>query len=143
MKFAGRSAFLSFLISVLALSLSAQQAATAAAPTTVVPHLVNFSGKAADAQGKPISGTTGVTFTIYKDQYEGAPLWLETQNVQADKAGSFTAQLGATKSDGLPLDLFGSGEARRLGVRVTTDMQRPSSRGGRSPTWRSRLYESD
>ena len=82
------------------------------------PRLVNFSGKAADAQGKAISGVAGVTFAIYKDQYEGAPLWLETQNIQADPKGNYTIQLGATKPDGLPLDLFNSGEARWLGVRV-------------------------
>jgi hypothetical protein len=80
--------------------------------------LVNFSGKAADAQGKAISGVAGVTFAIYKDQYEGVPLWLETQNIQADPKGNYTIQLGATKPDGLPLDLFNSGEARWLGVRV-------------------------
>ena len=83
-----------------------------------VPRLVNFSGKTSDVQGKPISGITGVTFAIYKGQYEGAPLWIETQNVAVDAKGNFTAQLGATKSAGLPLDLFSSGEARWLGVRV-------------------------
>jgi hypothetical protein len=56
-----------------------QQPATG--PSGVVPQLVNFSGKAVDAQGKTIAGIAGVTFAIYKDQYEGAPLWMETQNV--------------------------------------------------------------
>jgi hypothetical protein len=38
-----------------------------------------------DLQGKSISGRiAGVTFAISKDQYEGTPLWLETQNVTAD-----------------------------------------------------------
>ena len=95
---------------------SAQQ--VVASPTPVVPRLVNFSGKAADAQGKAIFGIAGVTFAIYKDQYEGTPQWLETQNVTADNKGNYTAQLGATRPQGLPLDLFSSGEARWLGVRV-------------------------
>ena len=90
-----------------------------------MPHLVSFSGRATDEHSKPISGTTGVTFAIYRDQYEGAPLWLETQNVQADKAGNFTAQLGASKSAGLPLDLFSSGEARWLGVRINGGEEQP------------------
>jgi hypothetical protein len=51
---------------------SAQQTVTQSTP--VVPRLVNFSGKAADTQGKAISGIAGVTFAIYKDQYDGAPL---------------------------------------------------------------------
>ena len=91
----------------------------------VVPRLVSFSGKAADTQGKAISGIAGVTFAIYKEQVGGAPLWLETQNVQADAKGNYTAQLGATKADGLPLDLFTSGEARWLGVRVNGAEEQP------------------
>ena len=39
------------------------------------------------------------------------------QNV-TDNKGNYTAQLGATRPQGLPLDLFSSGEARWLGVRV-------------------------
>jgi len=50
----------------------------------VVPRLVNYSGKAVDAQGKTLMGVAGVTFAIYKEQTDGAPLWLETQNAQAD-----------------------------------------------------------
>jgi hypothetical protein len=90
-----------------------------------VPRLVNFSGKATDAQRRSISGATGVTFSIYKEQYEGSPLWMETQNVQADKSGNYTAQLGATKSEGLPIELFSSGEARWLGVRVNGGEEQP------------------
>jgi len=49
-----------------------------------------------DPSGKPHAGIAGITFAIYKDQHEGAPLWLETQNVQADVKGNYTVQLGAT-----------------------------------------------
>jgi hypothetical protein len=66
-----------------------------------------------------------VTFAIYRDQYEGTPLWMETQNVQADAKGTYTAQLGATGSDGLPLELFSSGEARWLGVTVNGGQEHP------------------
>jgi hypothetical protein len=38
---------------------------------------------------------------------------LETQNVTADNKGGCTAQLGASKSEGLPLDLFTSGVGDR------------------------------
>jgi hypothetical protein len=91
----------------------------------VVPRLVNYSGKALDAQGRPLSGIAGVTFSIYKDEYDGAPLWLETQNVQADSKGNYAIQLGATKPEGLPLELFTSGEARWLGVRVNSGEEQP------------------
>jgi hypothetical protein len=109
---------------LLATALKAQQAATSST-TAVVPQLVNYSGKATDAQGKPIAGIAGITFSIYKDQYEGAPLWMETQNVNADSRGNYTVQLGATSAEGLPLDLFTSGEARWLGVRVNGGEEQP------------------
>lgn len=92
------------------LLLNAQQPSATA--TATVPRLVSFSGRAVDAQRKPVSGIAGVTFTIYKDRYDGAPLWMETQNVQADSKGNYSIQLGATKADGLPVELFASGEAR-------------------------------
>jgi hypothetical protein len=105
-------------------SLHAQQSSSSQS-SAVVPRLVNFSGKAADAQGKAISGIAGAAFAIYKDQYEGAALWLETQNLQPDAKGNYTIQLGDTKPDGLPLDLFSSGEARWLGVTVNGGQEQP------------------
>jgi hypothetical protein len=113
-----------FAILAFPLFLNAQQRAQSAT-AAVVPRLVSFSGKAVDAQGKPLSGTTGITLSIYKDQTDGAPLWMETQNVQADGRGNYSIQLGATKSDGLPVELFASGEARWLGVRVNGGEEQP------------------
>jgi hypothetical protein len=94
-------------------------------PSTGVPRLVNFSGKAIDAQGKTLIGIAGVTFAIYADQFDGAPLWMETQNVQADTKGNYSVQLGATKPDGLPLDLFTSSQARWLGVTTNGGEEQP------------------
>jgi hypothetical protein len=105
-------------------SLSAQQSNSSVSAGSV-PRLVNFSGNATDAQGKSVSGTAGVTFAIYKDQSGGGPLWLETQTVRADSKGNYTVQLGATQPEGIPLDLFSSGEARWLGVRVNGAEEQP------------------
>src|SRR5260370_40388431 len=104
--------------SLLFCSLLNAQPSASSQLSAAVPRLVNFSGRAADAQGKPISGIAGVTFAIYKDQYEGAPLWLETQNIQADAKCNYTPQLGSSKPDALPLDLFSSGAARMPGVTI-------------------------
>ncbi len=82
-----------------------------------VPTLVNFSGVLPDATGKPVGNTVGVTFSFYKEQLGGAPLWTETQNVQLDRSGHYSVMLGASKSAGLPAELFVSGEARWLGIR--------------------------
>jgi len=118
MRFTRYSLCASLMILVLSSVLNAQQPAPPAGSSAVVPRLVNFSGRATDVQGKPVSGIAGITFAVYKGQNDGAPLWTETQNVQADSRGNYTVQLGATKSGGLPLELFTSGEARWLGVRV-------------------------
>ena len=60
--------------------------------------------------------TVGVTFALYAEQTGGAPLWLETQNVTPDANGRYTVYLGANHANGVPLNLFASGEARWLGV---------------------------
>jgi hypothetical protein len=99
--------------------------APAQQPGSVVPTLVNFSGTLVDINGKPISGLAGVSFYLYKDQQGGAPLWIETQNIQPDKFGHYTVTLGATKSQGLPTDLFASGEARWLGVQAEGQSEQP------------------
>jgi hypothetical protein len=124
MTTAARRLFSFCLVASLLVCLAAAQS-PAPAQSAVVPRLVNFTGKATDAQGKPITGIAGITFSIYTDQYEGAPLWLETQNVTADSKGNYTVQLGATKPDGLPLDLFTSGEARWLGVTINGGQEQP------------------
>jgi hypothetical protein len=119
-----RSRILLLASALLCLWLNAQQPAWSA-ESAAVPRLMNFSGRATDAQGKAISGIVGVTFAIYKDQYEGSPLWLETQSITADAKGNYSVQLGATKPNGLPLDLFSSGQARWLGVTVSGGPEQP------------------
>jgi hypothetical protein len=90
-----------------------------------VPTLVSFTGILTADSGRPLSGTVGVTFYLYKDQEGGAPLWLETQNVQGDKAGHYMVELGATKPAGLPVDLFTSGQAQWLGIQISGQSERP------------------
>src|SRR5580698_908313 len=124
MTFPRRTLSILLASSLLCCFLSAQQANVSQSPV-IVPRLVNFSGRAVDAQGKVVAGSAGITFAIYSQQYEGVPLWLETQNVQPDSKGNYTVQLGVTKSDGLPLQLFSSGEARWLGVRVNGGEEQP------------------
>ena len=80
--------FLTVLLVGGVLAMRAQQSAD----NTVVPQLVKFSGVLLDGTGKPLTGIVGVTFSLYKDQQGGAPLWMETQNVQPDNTGHlFTA----------------------------------------------------
>jgi hypothetical protein len=127
-RYGAREDFVKLIMSVIAgllLSpfLHAQQELPRGAGA--VPRLVNFSGKALDAQGKPLPGVNSFRFAIYRDQFEGAPLWAESQNAAADAEGAYTVQLGATDSEGLPFNLFSSAEARWLGVSVNGGSEQP------------------
>ena len=106
-------------------SAQTQPANGAAAKASVVPNFVRFSGTAKDLNGAPLSGTVGVTFALYENQQGGVPLWLETQNVSPDKNGHYSVSLGATKPQGIPLDLFSSGQARWLGVQIEGQAEQP------------------
>jgi hypothetical protein len=101
---------------ILCATATAAVAQSTSGTSEAVPRLVKYSGVVKDDAGRPKTGVVAVTFALYKDQNGGAPLWLETQNVQTDNKGSYTALLGSTKPDGLPADLFSSNEARWLGV---------------------------
>src|SRR6267142_5420351 len=94
------------------------QAPREVVPALPVPRLVKFAGTMKDELGKSRTGVVGVTFAIYKEQEGGAALWLETQNVELDEQGRYTVLLGSSKNEGLPLELFTSGESRWLGVQV-------------------------
>jgi hypothetical protein len=111
--------FLSIVLSLAA------QAASSSAASAVVPPIVNFSGVLTDVNGKPLTGTVGVTFLLYQEQQGAAPLWMETQNVQVDKGGHYSVALGSTSSQGLPATLFASGVARWLGVQVQGQAEQP------------------
>jgi hypothetical protein len=94
----------------------AQQSTVVPSSNIVVPAVTKFAGILTDGNGKPISGITGVTFSLYKDEQGGATLWMETQNVTPDKNGHYSVVLGSASGHGLPSELFASGEARWLGV---------------------------
>jgi hypothetical protein len=107
-----------------AVSLCAQQAASAAA-NAVVPPVVKFSGVLTDVNSKALTGTVGVTFSLYNEAQGGVALWVETQNVNPDKAGHYSVMLGSTTSQGIPAELFVSGEARWLGVQAQGQTEQP------------------
>src|SRR6516162_2839533 len=101
-------------------SLTAPGGATASG---AVPNLIKYSSVLKDGSGAVITALSGVTFLIYKDEQGGAPLWMETQNVQPDKAGRYAVQLGAVSKDGLPPDVFMTGEARWLAVQIGNEAE--------------------
>jgi len=84
------------------------------AQTSVVPRLVEFSGTVKDAQGTR-APTGWESLSLFTRRTERRASWLETQTVQADAQGHYTVSLGATSANGVPQELFISGEARWLG----------------------------
>ncbi|MGD0179180.1 MAG: hypothetical protein ABSC15_05135 [Terriglobales bacterium] len=119
MKLRACFVIVSFLVAVVCTT-QAQTAASNSSPTsTQVPRLIKFSGLAQDESKKPLSGVVGITFSLYKDQQGGSPLWVETQNVQVDASGHYTAMLGSASAEGVPLSLFSSGEAHWISTQVS------------------------
>ena len=90
-----------------------------------VPRLVKFSGTLTDAGGRALGGAIGVTFALYEEERGGVPLWMETQNVQADGKGRYTTMLGSTRNDGIPAEVFASGPGRWLGVQPQGEAEGP------------------
>lgn len=93
------------------IELPAQQA-TGYLSINVVPPLVKFGGVLVDGDGEPLTGTTGVTFSLYKDRQGGASLWVETQSVRPDGSGRYSVMLGSASGQGLPSYLFAGAEPR-------------------------------
>ncbi len=104
-----------FLVTILlTLCAFAQETATS------VPNLIRYGGTLKNVQGSAsVAPTTvGVTFSIYKQQEGGSPVWQEVQNVTPDANGLYSVLLGSTTSTGLPDDLFAQQEQRWLTVQV-------------------------
>ena len=91
----------------------------------IVPPVVKFGGVLSDANGKPTTGTVGLTFSLYTEAQGGAALWVETQNVTPDRTGHYSVMLGSTTSQGIPANVFASGEARWLGVQAQGQTEQP------------------
>ena len=80
----------------------------------VIPQQVRFSGTLPNRAGD----TVEAVFRIYSNPEGGEPLWTETQKISVAQDGSYSVFLGAVNTSGLPQSVFGSGQARWLGVAV-------------------------
>jgi len=100
----------------LGMAQEVQQSSSPAA-TATVPRLIRITGSVRDGAGEPLTGSVGITLSLYKDGNDQVAVWQEIQSVQLDSAGRYTVLLGATTEGGLPLEMFTASEARWLGVR--------------------------
>ena len=83
---------------------------------SAAPRLIRYNGVYHNSSQQAQSGATGVTFSIYREQFDGTPLWSEIQNVQPGKDGSYSVLLGSSRADGMPIDLFATAEPRWLEI---------------------------
>jgi trimeric autotransporter adhesin len=121
-----RTCFVVSFVSVVVCLTVAQTAAPNSSPAaTQVPRLIKFSGVAKDDTRNRPAGVVGVTFSLYKDEQGGSPLWVETQNVQIDATGHYTVMLGWASADGVPLSLFSSAEAHWISTQVSGQPEQP------------------
>ena len=117
MKTGKRVFFLLSLLTSVALVCHAQCTKGTTACASGVPHFVKFNGTLKNLVGLSPQGTViSIRFVIYADSTGGTPLWSEVQNAQVDSVGHFDVVLGANSSEGIPMDLFTSGEPRWLSV---------------------------
>jgi hypothetical protein len=104
----------SFLL--MAGTVSAQCNDNASDCAKVVPHFVKFSGTLKNSVTVPPNGVVPIRFVIYSTSTGGTPLWQEIQNTKVDPQGHFDVMLGATAGEGVPMELFASGEPRWLDI---------------------------
>lgn len=69
--------------------------------------------------------TANLTFAIYKDQEGGQPVWQESQNVELDASGHYSALLGFASPYGMPSAIFLNSDAQWLGVRINDGPEFP------------------
>src|SRR5690348_1912168 len=107
-----------FGIPVLSLFCSTALLAQTTPPTatTTVPRLVRINSSFHPANGSAASTIESAVLTIYPSETGGTSLWQETQNIAVDSDGHYSALLGSTRNEGLPVELFATGQPRWLGV---------------------------
>lgn len=82
---------------------------------TSFPRVIRIAGTIARPVDTPSSIET-ITFAIYADETGGTPLWQESQTVVVDRTGAYSALLGSTVPDGLPIEIFSTNDARWLSI---------------------------
>jgi len=115
-----RCAVVLFLCCILAPWVSSADTAS-----TTIPRLIRVSGILTDINNIPRAGTFSVHFLVYQLQEGGTPLWSEIQSVTTGTDGSYSILLGNTLPEGIPADVFRTGEARWLALQVDSEAELP------------------
>jgi len=84
----------------------------------VTPRVLTLRGVLRDHNGQRLAGVVGVLFALYEQQENGASLWQQVQNVQADNQGRFTTNLDWTADGLIHPELLRPGKELWLGRQV-------------------------
>lgn len=93
---------------------------------TSVPRIIRLAGRLQPGDGRPLAEVEIVTVRIYADESGDTVLWQETHSVTPDADGRYAVLLGSTQPDGVPIEVFRSGEARWVG----TTLEQPGEEEG-------------
>jgi hypothetical protein len=118
----------SVLAAALWTGVTAALPVTAFAQTTasVAPTLIPVSGQLLTAGGQPRTGNVLLVISLYEDEGDMAPRWIEHQAVTLDADGRYSVNFGSTRVEGLPTDLFtGADPTRWIGVAVENEAEQP------------------
>jgi hypothetical protein len=114
------------LILLIAVAVAPPQQADAQSSSTSAPTLLPIKGELRAADGRPRTDTVLLVLALYDRQDDSAPRWIEQQAVKPDADGRYTVQFGATREEGLPMDLFtGPVGPRWIGVTVEKEPEQP------------------
>jgi hypothetical protein len=119
----GLACMLDYLPAFAQMGETSTAAASQGSSTASVPRLIRVSGILPEGIEK--QGAVSTTFSLYQEQNSAEPRWQETQNVRLDASGHYSVLLGATREEGLPLEVFASGEAHWLGVQPEGQTEQP------------------
>ena len=95
-----------------------QQPFQTPAVLTPVPRVIWFNGAFHPADKRPVAAVETVTVAVYREREGGDAVWQETQVVTMEADGRYSLLMGSTSSDGMPLEVFTSGEPRWIGITV-------------------------
>jgi hypothetical protein len=85
-----------------------------------VPHFIKLNGILKNPERLGLKEVVAVRFVLYAEPTGGTPLWQEVQNLKVDDQGRYEAVLGGNTTNGIPINLFASGEPRWLSVQAVT-----------------------
>ena len=98
--------------------LHAQSGPPIDAAPAAVDRLFRIGGVVPSGPGNAAGGVETIGFAIYDSETGGTILWQELQTVTVDSQGRYSVLLGSMSTEGLPLELFASGEPRWLATHV-------------------------